>query len=107
MYNCHSKRGDRGYWRCHNYSKRLVEQRCRARCVIVDGEVQSLTGGQHNHPPHTDKINKISQRNEIFDESARFQADMMDNFTEYVDNLCDPGDIIIVHDDFNDSILSV
>lgn len=50
--------------RCHNYSKKKVEERCRARCVLVDGLVKSLTGGAHNHPPHTDKINKIQKRTE-------------------------------------------
>lgn len=102
MYNCHSTRGSRGYWRCHNYSKRLVEQRCRARCVIVNGCVKSLTGGQHNHPPHTEKINKITRRNEIFDAATKFQAEMAENFAEFTDNLCDPDEIIIVKDGFAD-----
>lgn len=62
LYNCHSRKGTRAYWRCHNYSKRLTEERCRARCVIFDGRVQSMTGGAHNHGPHTDKINKILAR---------------------------------------------
>lgn len=87
MYNCHSNRGNRGYWRyiahkipkfvqqiliefvffdliyrCHNYSKKKQEDRCRARCVLVNGCVKALTGGPHNHPPHTDKIDKIEKR---------------------------------------------
>lgn len=39
-----------------------MEQRCRARCVIVDGKLKALTGGEHNHPPHTEKIQKICRR---------------------------------------------
>lgn len=50
--------------RCHNYSKKKVEERCRARCVLVNGLVKSLTGGPHNHPPHTEKIEKIQKRSE-------------------------------------------
>lgn len=68
MYNCHSKRGSRGYWRCHNYSKRQADQRCRARCVIVNGVVKSMTGGPHNHSPHDEKINKFMRRNEMFND---------------------------------------
>lgn len=68
MYNCHSKRGNRGYWRCHNYSKKQAEQRCRARCVIVNNSVQSMTGGPHNHQPHKEKIDKFMRRSEIIDE---------------------------------------
>lgn len=69
IYNCHSTRGDKGYWRCHNYSRKRKEERCKARCVIVDGMIKSLTGGEHNHPPHTDKINKITKRNDLYEES--------------------------------------
>lgn len=64
MYNCHSIRGNRGYWRCHNYSKKQADQRCRARCVLLDGILKSVTGGLHNHPPHTDKIEKILKRSD-------------------------------------------
>lgn len=63
MYNCHSKRGKRDYWRCHNYSKRDVDARCRARCVVLNGVLKSLTGGPHNHLPHTEKIARIERRN--------------------------------------------
>lgn len=42
----------------------MVEQRCRARCVILDGKIQAMTGGDHNHPPHTEKISKILLRNQ-------------------------------------------
>lgn len=52
-------------FRCHNYSKKRIEDRCRARCVLVDGIVKNLTGGPHNHPPHTDKISKILKRSEV------------------------------------------
>lgn len=62
LYNCHSRKGTRAYWRCHNYSKRQSEQRCRARCVIANGRVRSMTGGEHNHGPHTAKIDKILAR---------------------------------------------
>lgn len=65
MYNCHSRKNGRGYWRCHNYSKKMVELRCRARCVILNGRIQAMTGGEHKHPPHTDKISKILLRNQM------------------------------------------
>lgn len=63
LYNCHSTRGDIGYWRCHNYSRRVKEERCRARCVVKNGRFSAFTGAQHNHPPHTEKINRIVARN--------------------------------------------
>ncbi|KFB53272.1 hypothetical protein ZHAS_00021576 [Anopheles sinensis] len=63
LYNCHSTRGDIGYWRCHNYSRKVKEERCRARCVIKCGRLSALTGAQHNHPPHTEKIDRIMRRN--------------------------------------------
>lgn len=65
MYNCHSTRGDRGYWRCHNYSKKKQEQRCRARCVVKNGQISAITGGEHNHLPHKEKIEKIVRRNSL------------------------------------------
>ncbi|XP_037910035.1 modifier of mdg4 isoform X16 [Hermetia illucens] len=65
MYNRHSKRNGKAYWRCHNYSKRQIEFRCRARCVIENGKIRALTGGSHNHLPHTEKIAKILRRNSI------------------------------------------
>uniref|UniRef100_A0A182NKW8 BEN domain-containing protein n=1 Tax=Anopheles dirus TaxID=7168 RepID=A0A182NKW8_9DIPT len=63
LYNCHSTRGDIGYWRCHNYSRKVKEERCRARCVVKSGRLSALTGAQHNHPPHTEKIERIARRN--------------------------------------------
>uniref|UniRef100_A0A182PMZ3 BTB domain-containing protein n=1 Tax=Anopheles epiroticus TaxID=199890 RepID=A0A182PMZ3_9DIPT len=63
LYNCHSTRGDIGYWRCHNYSRKVKEERCRARCVVKGGRLSALTGAQHNHPPHTEKIERIMRRN--------------------------------------------
>lgn len=63
LYNCHSTRGDIGYWRCHNYSRKVKEERCRARCVVKNGRLSALTGTQHNHPPHTEKIERIVRRN--------------------------------------------
>ncbi|XP_062698310.1 FLYWCH-type zinc finger-containing protein 1-like [Aedes albopictus] len=68
LYNCHSTRGNKVYWRCHNYSRKKKEERCRARCVIVNGRLSALTGTQHNHDPHTEKIAKISRRNNMVDE---------------------------------------
>lgn len=62
LYNCHSRKNHRAYWRCHNYSKKAATDRCRARCVIVDGRVQAMTGGDHNHAPHTAKIQRILSR---------------------------------------------
>ncbi|XP_035900367.1 modifier of mdg4-like isoform X4 [Anopheles stephensi] len=63
LYNAHSTRGEIGYWRCHNYSRKVKEERCRARCVIKNGRLSALTGAQHNHPPHTEKIERIVRRN--------------------------------------------
>ncbi|XP_058057581.1 modifier of mdg4-like isoform X8 [Anopheles bellator] len=63
LYNCHSTRGDIAYWRCHNYSRKIKEERCRARCVIKKGQLSALTGAQHNHLPHTEKIQWIIRRN--------------------------------------------
>lgn len=48
--------------RCHNYSRKLKEERCRARCLVSNGKIISFTGGKHNHPPHTEKIDKISKK---------------------------------------------
>lgn len=41
--------------------------RCRARCVIIDGKIKAMTGGDHNHAPHTEKIEKILRRNQMVD----------------------------------------
>lgn len=38
------------------------EERCRARCLVAEGRLISMTGGLHNHPPHTEKINKIFKK---------------------------------------------
>ncbi|KRG00205.1 uncharacterized protein Dwil_GK27753, partial [Drosophila willistoni] len=65
MYNCHSRKNNKQYWRCHNYSKKVHEQRCRSRCVLENGKLKSITGGLHNHLPHTEKIDKIIQRNRL------------------------------------------
>ncbi|XP_052858416.1 modifier of mdg4-like isoform X4 [Drosophila gunungcola] len=65
MYNCHSRKSNKQYWRCHNYSKKVHEMRCRSRCVLENGRLKSVTGGLHNHQPHTDKIDKIVQRNKM------------------------------------------
>ncbi|EDW58414.2 modifier of mdg4 isoform X2 [Drosophila virilis] len=65
MYNCHSRKNNKEYWRCHNYSKKVHEQRCRSRCVLENCKLKSITGGLHNHAPHTEKIEKIIQRNRL------------------------------------------
>lgn len=56
-----------------------MEERCRARCVLVDGVVKSLTGGPHNHPQHTDKIMKIQKRSDPIDSIEYYE---MDNFSD-------------------------
>lgn len=48
--------------RCHNYSRKVKEERCRARCLVSNGKIISFTGGKHNHPPHNDKIEKIVKK---------------------------------------------
>lgn len=35
--------------------------------MIVNGKLSALTGTQHNHDPHTEKIAKISRRNNMVD----------------------------------------
>lgn len=62
IYNCHSvKANGTKYWRCHNYSKKAKEQRCKARCVIRYDQVHNMTN-EHNHPPQRDKILKYRSR---------------------------------------------
>lgn len=73
IYNCHSTKGIKAYWRCHNYSKREISQRCRARCMVVDGKLKALTGGGHNHPPHTEKIQKIIRQNKFVESESNQQ----------------------------------
>lgn len=58
--------------RCHNYSKKRVEERCRARCVLVNGIVKALTGGPHNHLPHTEKIAKIQKRSDPLETALEY-----------------------------------
>lgn len=65
LYNCHSRKNGKEYWRCHNYSKKQVDQRCRARCVIENGKLKSCSGGYHNHAKHTDKIDKMVNRSQL------------------------------------------
>lgn len=43
-------------------SRKKKEERCRARCLVSGGKIVSLTGGKHNHPPHTEKIQKIFKK---------------------------------------------
>ncbi|XP_065372591.1 modifier of mdg4-like isoform X6 [Calliphora vicina] len=70
MYNCHSRKSNKEYWRCHNYSKKLQQERCRSRCVLENGKLKGLSGGPHNHPPHTDKIAKMIVRNRMTGQNA-------------------------------------
>lgn len=75
-----------------------MEERCRARCVLVDGIVKTLTGGPHNHAPHTEKITKIlkrNERNEVRDET-KVEYWMMDNLTD--------SSIQVFEDDIMDSV---
>uniref|UniRef100_A0ABK9MFA2 BTB domain-containing protein n=1 Tax=Glossina morsitans morsitans TaxID=37546 RepID=A0ABK9MFA2_GLOMM len=45
MFNCHSRKNNKEYWRCHNYSKKIHSERCRIRCVIENGKLKSISGG--------------------------------------------------------------
>lgn len=65
MYNCHSRKSNKEYWRCHNYSKKEQSERCRSRCVLENGKLKAISGGLHNHPPHTEKIEKMIARNSM------------------------------------------
>lgn len=44
------------------FSRKKKEERCRARCLVSNGKIICLTGGKHNHPPHTEKIQKIFKK---------------------------------------------
>lgn len=85
--------------RCHNYSKKKIEERCRARCVLVDGIVKALTGGQHNHAPHTEKILKIQKRSDPLNEVPavqtvnKYEYWTMENLSEA--EFCDEDHMII------------
>ncbi|KAM7363392.1 modifier of mdg4 isoform 2-T2 [Cochliomyia hominivorax] len=70
MYNCHSRKSNKEYWRCHNYSKKIQHERCRSRCVLENGKLKGLSGGPHNHPPHTAKISKMIVRNRMTGQNA-------------------------------------
>lgn len=85
MYNCHSRKSNKEYWRCHNYSKKLQQERCRSRCVLENGKLKGLSGGPHNHPPHTDKITKMIVRNRLTGQNAGslLQRIKVDRSTEY------------------------
>lgn len=50
--------------------------------MLVNDVVKSLTGGPHNHPPHTDKIIKIQKRSEPIDSPLEYWA-MDDTDVEY------------------------
>lgn len=85
MYNCHSRKNSKEYWRCHNYSKKVHEQRCRSRCVLENGKLKSITGGLHNHAPHTEKIEKIIQRNRLaaVSTTSRTKLSRVHSITQY------------------------
>ncbi|XP_044313226.1 modifier of mdg4-like isoform X5 [Drosophila rhopaloa] len=82
MYNCHSRKSNKQYWRCHNYSKKVHEMRCRSRCVLENGRLKSVTGGLHNHQPHTEKIDKIVQRNKMAAVSTGKKLSRTHSFTQ-------------------------
>ncbi|XP_037728910.1 modifier of mdg4-like isoform X4 [Drosophila subpulchrella] len=82
MYNCHSRKSNKQYWRCHNYSKKVHEMRCRSRCVLENGQLKSITGGLHNHEPHTEKIQKIIQRNKMAAISTGRKLSRTHSFTQ-------------------------
>lgn len=67
IFNCHSRKNNREYWRCHNYSKKIQSERCHIRCVIEDGKLKSFSRGSHDHPPHTEKIEKMLERVRVVD----------------------------------------
>ncbi|XP_037945134.1 modifier of mdg4 isoform X5 [Teleopsis dalmanni] len=73
IYNCHSRKNNKEYWRCHNYSKKIQTERCRSRCVLENGRLKALSGGEHNHPPHTEKIEKMMERSRIAAGISRFK----------------------------------
>lgn len=69
-----------------------MEDRCRARCVLVNDQVKALTGGPHNHPPHSDKIAKIQKRSEPTETVMQTEYWQLDNLSdveigEYQDDL--------------------
>lgn len=70
MFNCHSRKNNKEYWRCHNYSKKIHSERCRIRCVIENGKLKSISGGGHNHAPHTEKIEKMLERSRMVSNNA-------------------------------------
>ncbi|XP_041447584.1 uncharacterized protein LOC121403821 [Drosophila obscura] len=82
MYNCHSRKSNKEYWRCHNYSKKKHEQRCRSRCVLENGKLKNITGGPHNHMPHTEKIDKILQRNRLAIASSQRKLARLQSITQ-------------------------
>lgn len=59
-----------------------MEERCRARCVLVNGCVKALTGGSHNHPPHTEKIDKIQKRSEPIENVMHTEYWSLENLSD-------------------------
>lgn len=75
-----------------------MEERCRARCVLVDGMVKTLTGGPHNHLPHTEKIMKITKRNvlhDMKDDDAKIEYWTMDNMGHSPIQVFDEHDMLV------------
>lgn len=59
--------------------------------MLVNGIVKSLTGGPHNHPPHTDKIDKIQKRSEPIESTMEYWA--LENLSDV--EIGDEGDLMI------------
>lgn len=64
LYNLHSgKPNGTKYWRCHNYSKKDKESRCKARCILVHDEVKMAPKpADHNHGPQLEKIARFKKK---------------------------------------------
>lgn len=41
--------------------------------MVVDGKLKALTGGNHNHAPHTEKIQKIISQNKFLKPESQEQ----------------------------------
>lgn len=90
MFNCHSRRNSKEYWRCHNYSKKNHSERCRIRCVLDNGKLKSISGGGHNHPPHTEKIKKMLKRPRMISNSSTANLMSHINFNDSI--IASPAD---------------
>lgn len=97
MYNCHTWNSgkNRVYWRCHNYSKKPPQARCRARCVIANGKINTMTGS-HNHPPHAEKIKKLAKRPYITTSSANVREPE----EQLVESIGDDNILCLINNEF-------